>query len=154
MRKFKDEISFRIIFEGTFEEAYEYEAQMRPEQGMGWNMARGGDNTHNMFGHKVTIDGVEYESIAHAHRATGLDYATLKKIREGKEVFVTRVRDREKPSSSLKPVILVDQKTGEERSFNCIAAAWEWIGKSGAASGNIAKQSRKGRPAYGYYWKF
>lgn len=154
MRKFKDTISFRIIFEGSFEEAYEFEAAQRPEQGMGWNMARGGDNTHNMFGIKCIIDGVEYESINHARRETGLDYQTIKKIQNGEEVFITRLRDRAIPPSNLKPVTLECAKTGEEHSFRCLSEAWEWMGKQGSVSGNIKKQSAKGRPAYGYYWKY
>lgn len=38
------------------------------------------------------------------------------------------------------------------KEFDDIDEAYEWIGKTGTPSGNIAKQSAKGRPAYGYYW--
>ena len=54
----------------------------------------------------------------------------------------------------LKPTTLTDPDTGEVFCFDSLQSAWEWLGKSGKAGGNISKQKAKGRPAYGYYWNY
>lgn len=145
-----DNVEFNIIFTGTKEECYKLEETLRPDFDIGWNTTPGGSDKRYSR-ERVTVDGVEYMSIQKAKEATGYDYLTLKKIQKGIEVFkVYSGAD----NVNSKPVTLTHPNTGEEYLFPCLKDAWNWLGKEGGVSGNIAKQKAKGRTAYGYYWNY
>lgn len=136
----------------SLDDASEYEKELRPSINMGWNM-RGGGLSDVASVEPISYKGVTYKSYYDMSEKLGVDYATAKKMYEGKEVFITRLRDREH-SDVLKPTTLTDPDTGEVFNFDSVQSAWEWLGKSGKTNGNIAKQKAKGRPAYGYYWDY
>lgn len=133
-------------------EAYAYEKALRPSINTGWNMNGGGD-TEFACGEPVWYNGVEYKSLKNMAECMNIDWKTAMKILAGEETF-TKPRDRKVKPKNLKPVVIIDAKTGEETEYVCLSEAWEAIGRDGQVSGNIAKQKSKGRPAYGYYWEY
>lgn len=143
-----DNVEFRIIEEYVdIHECYAREEELRPTTYMGWNESIGGV-TANM-GEPVEYKGEIYTSVAGMAREMGIDWKTAKRLVEGLPTLTTGF-----VSPAVKPVTIRCAKTGEERSFPSLKEAWEWIGRQGGVSGNIAHQTKKGRPAYGYYWEY
>lgn len=144
-----DSVEFRVVEEYDTEEAvYDRENELRPEPYMGWNESIGGICAS--MGAPVEYEGVRYSSVAGMARELGIDPKTAKRMLEGKPVFQTHTEY----NVSKKPVTIRDAKTNEEQSFDSLKDAWDWIGKQGNVNGNVAKQTKKGRPAYGYYWTY
>lgn len=143
-----DNVEFRVVEEyHDIHEAYAREEELRPTVYMGWNESIGGV-TANM-GVPVEYQGQTYSSVSGMARVIGIDWKTAKRLIDGLPTLTTGYE-----SPAAKPVTIKCAKTGEERCFSKMLDAWEWIGKEGGVNGNIAKQTKKGRPAYGYYWEY
>ena len=144
-----DNVTFTVIEEYETEKAaYDREAELRPLPDMGWNQSCGGATAN--YGNVVEFEGEVYPSINSVAKMLGVDRATAQKIVDGKPVF----QSGREYSVAKKAVVIKSANTTEEHSFPSLQEAWEFIGKQGHVSGNIAKQSKKGRPAYGYYWTY
>jgi len=128
IKKYSNNLTQTILFEGSEEECYDYEEKLRPIKNIGWNLNKGGFHPPSASGrvlsadHKVKIGksntGKKHphneeakQKISQARKGISLSNVTKEKISDKRKSQVFSENTKQKMSDSHKGIVPGNAKT-------------------------------------------